>query len=212
MEPPTLPSRHRPARCRAVLAASCMALARASPSCRSPPTAFISSRFSDSPLSRTLAPYAPLSMRLVETEVKEAEKKVLGVGAPVKSSKGKLRAAGDELPPIPRDSFQHHSNALVAEECGPYWDLGKYKINAFGVWFMLQSILFAVPWAMALGVGILFRRVLDWLDPVRESVDLTSQLWAKGWMLTTACTPELSGLDNIPLGPAVRTSSSSPRL
>lgn len=106
-------------------------------------------------------------------------------------------------PPIPRDNFKHKSNADLPKECGPYMKVGRFQLNPFGVWFMLNAMLLAVPWSLVLAVLNATIGFIEKVDPTRTIVDLPCRLWARAIIVLGLSYPDITGLENMPEGPVV---------
>lgn len=116
------------------------------------------------------------------------------------------RSGKAELPPAPRDGFRHQSLAQEPTDYSPYVKLGsKYQINLFGLWFAFWA---GIVWGAVWAVILLFQKplieYLDKIDPMRRNVDWVAATWGRLSCLCTGLTPEITGVDNIPDGPAVR--------
>lgn len=111
-----------------------------------------------------------------------------------------------ELPPAPRDGFRHKSLAQEPTDYSPYLKLGsKYQINLFGLWFMFWSgLVWGSVWAVVLVFQKALIEYLDKIDPMRRHVDWVAATWARISCLCTGLLPDLTGLENLPEGPAVR--------
>jgi hypothetical protein len=139
-----------------------------------------------------------LRMR-VEVDVKERPSPTTAPVAPLTRAK----SAAITLPPVPKDNFHHASLANVQKEYGPYVKVGKFKLNAYGMWFMLGAIVLAVPWAFVLALQYATIKMVDKIDPARRWVDSACRWWAKNIVVFGFSLPELTGTENIPNGPAV---------
>ncbi len=143
---------------------------------------------------------------LVDTDVKTIlQSKEADIAS--SSSDSKTAATSKEgtgPPPIPVDNFRHKSLKDVPTDYGPYLTIKGFKINFFGFFFMVVTLTWAIPWAILLLLQKATIEYMDKVDPRRFNVDRGSALW--GWLssLTTDSLPEVTGVENIPEGPAVR--------
>lgn len=168
-------------------------------------TAAASSAAAAPPRRRRLLARAAVQMK-VDVEVKTAPGRSSS-GSEGEGSSGMGLSGKAELPPAPRDGFRHQSLAQEPTDYSPYLKLGsKYQINLFGLWFLFWSgVVWGVVWAVVLVFQKALIEYLDKIDPMRRNVDWVASTWATLSCLCTGTAPDLTGLENLPEGPAVRS-------
>jgi hypothetical protein len=153
-------------------------------------------------------PRALVQMK-VDVEVKAPQRSSSGSeGGSSSGGTGAVqRGAGEKepLPPAPRDTFRHKSLAAEPSDYGPYLNVtSQYKINAFGLWYMFWSgLVWGALWAVVVLVQQALIEYLDKIDPMRRNVDFGAATWGRLSCLCTGLIPEITGLENLPDGPAV---------
>lgn len=134
----------------------------------------------------------------MEVDVKERPT----TSAPI-APRTRTQSAAITLPPVPKDNFKHASLAGADKDCGPFAKVGKFKLNLYGMWFMIGAISLAIPWGFVLAMQYATIKIMDKFDPNRRMVDVFCRAWAKGICVWGLSMPEITGTENIPEGPAV---------